>query len=197
MMDNFYVLTNVDLKELKDAVINNDDELWNVVPYRKQLAPVQSEVDEIIIHGPDFSKLNKKKSNMLKVIKNNKWWEGYYKLPVKQWLMALFQDLDGEGFGRCFISRLKPGSSIGKHTDSDTAEFCRFHFTLKSSEGMRFHCGDEVFEPKTGDIFWFDNQQEHWVENLSHVNRYTMVVDIKTPMHDFYFSRKWQNESKV
>ena len=100
-------------------------------------------------------------------------------------IFGLMARVGGERLGRCLITKLPPGGHIAPHVDggSHAAYYERFHIVLRAEAGSRFRAGDEVVEMKTGDIYWFDNSQEHEVLNTSSDDRVHLIVDVrcKTP----------------
>jgi len=97
-------------------------------------------------------------------------------------IFNLMRYVQGIRLGRVIITRLAPGKKIDSHVDSgDHAEyFQRYHVTLQNSPGSIFRAGDEEVFMQPGEVWWFDNQQEHEVVNNSFQDRITMIVDIKT-----------------
>lgn len=99
--------------------------------------------------------------------------------PLVFGLMAMVQ---GERLGRVVINKLKPGGVIYPHRDSQPhAEYWdRHHIVLQSQPGVVFRSGNEQVYMATGDVWWFDNSEEHEVINNSADDRIHMVVDIRT-----------------
>lgn len=99
--------------------------------------------------------------------------------PLIMWLMSR---VGGERLGRCMINKVKPGGQIYPHADTPAhAEYySRFHIVLQSNPESRFRAGDETVNMAAGDIWWFDNKQEHDVINHGTTDRIHLVVDIRT-----------------
>lgn len=99
--------------------------------------------------------------------------------PLIFGLMALVQ---GERLGRVIINKVSPGGCIYPHADTpDHARYWdRHHIVLESSPGAVFRAGDEKVYMAKGEVWWFDNTQEHEVINNSASNRIHMIVDIRT-----------------
>ncbi|MEJ8855812.1 aspartyl/asparaginyl beta-hydroxylase domain-containing protein [Variovorax robiniae] len=98
-------------------------------------------------------------------------------------ILGLMATVSGERLGRCLITKLAPGGKIAPHVDggSHAAYYERFHIVLHGKTGSLFRAGDEVVEMKTGDIWWFDNSQEHEVANGSDDDRVHLIVDVRCP----------------
>jgi hypothetical protein len=111
------------------------------------------------------------------------WYPAFRQLPavrpIINKLMAAFQ---GEMLGGVLITRIPPGEGIGKHIDRGwhVDYYDKFYVSLRSAPGANFHCADEVINPEPGDVYWFDNRAEHWVENNSVEDRITLIVCIRT-----------------
>lgn len=97
-------------------------------------------------------------------------------------IFNLMRYVHGIRLGRVIITRIAPGKRIEPHIDSGdhAAYYERYHVMLQNAPGSIFRAGDEEVCMKMGEVWWFDNQQEHEVVNNSAVDRLTMIVDIKT-----------------
>lgn len=97
-------------------------------------------------------------------------------MEITRGLMNL---LNVENLGRVIITKLPVGQCIDPHIDEGAyARFYkRYHVTLKNEAGSIFRCGDEVIEPKAGDIYWFDTSKKHEVINNSTADRITLIID--------------------
>lgn len=96
--------------------------------------------------------------------------------------------------GRVIITSLKPGGRISPHIDEGNYpdHFQRFHLPLSSnilstfygkvliSEKMKSYLTESVCM-KPGELWWFDNKKEHWVENLGTSPRVHMIFDAVVP----------------
>lgn len=96
-------------------------------------------------------------------------------------IFGLMARVEGERLGRCMITRLKPGGRIYPHEDmgAPAAYYERYHVVLLSAPGCVFRAGDEKVCMKTGDVWWFDNRQDHEVYNNSQEDRIHLIVDIR------------------
>ncbi len=198
-MRNFCFLGKMDVAPITEALESNAD-LWNVNPDRMIGFNMvgETQFDDIWIHMPPSVAAMDRADVMAdyaRLSHGTMWHPAYYKLPVKPILMELFSLVDGEAFGRVFISRMKPGATIFEHRDVDLEAFTRFHVALHNKSGAVFKCGGEEAEPAVGDFFWFDNSELHSVENNSNEDRLTMVVDIVTPHRQYFFNRLFRSNS--
>lgn len=189
-MKNFVKLGFADVRPLAIELAHRED-LWNEFPDRMIGFNLMGEADfdDIWIHMPTSATLMHRDeimANLAKVSHATRWQRGYYVLPVKKMLSELFNHVDAEAYGRVFISRLQPGKHIFPHIDQDLQAFSRFHIAVQSAQGQVFKCGDEEFTPETGEVFWFNNNVTHSVENNSDSARLTMVVDLITPYSEHF-----------
>jgi hypothetical protein len=107
----------------------------------------------------------------------------YKLLPeARPLVMNLMAYVHGERLGRVMINKIAPGGVIYPHADTpEHAEYySRFHIVLQSQPGVVFRAGDEQVYMATGEVWWFDNKQEHEVINNSADDRIHMIVDIRT-----------------
>lgn len=97
-------------------------------------------------------------------------------------IFGLMASVQGERLGRVIINKVSPGGRIFPHEDTPVhAEYWdRFHVVLQSSPGVVFRAADEKVYMGTGEVWWFDNKQEHEVINNSAIDRIHMVIDIRT-----------------
>lgn len=102
--------------------------------------------------------------------------------PARQIIFGLMSRVQGERLGRCLITLLPPGAKIDPHVDGGehAAYYERYHVVLQSLPGTVFRAGDESVHMNPGEIWWFDNQQEHEVINNSADDRIHMIIDIRT-----------------
>lgn len=97
-------------------------------------------------------------------------------------VMQLMAAVGGERLGRVMINKIEPGGRIFPHADTPAhAEYySRFHVVLSSPNECWFRAGDETIHMSTGEVWWFDNKQEHEVVNEGAEARVHIVVDIRT-----------------
>lgn len=97
-------------------------------------------------------------------------------------VMSLMARVGGERLGRVMINKIAPGGVIYPHADTPAHAdyYSRFHVVLQSQPGVYFRAGDETTYMATGEVWWFDNKQEHEVINNSADDRIHMVIDIRT-----------------
>ena len=96
---------------------------------------------------------------------------------------TLVRQVEGVRLGRVVITRLKPGGRIYPHADggAPATYYQRYRVALNARPGVTFRAGTEAIEQRTGDIWWFDNTEEHEVVNNSDDDRVVMIVDVQCP----------------
>jgi hypothetical protein len=107
----------------------------------------------------------------------------YKLLPeARPLLMNAFAYVGGERLGRAVINKIVPGGRIFPHADTPVHAdyYTRFHLVLQSQPGVDFRAGDEHAYMATGELWWFDNKQEHEVINNSADDRIHLVFDVRT-----------------
>jgi len=177
-MKNFYKLAEkMDIVPLVMALKANPD-LWNENTLRTEHpGTAHSEVSDIWLRFNEVSDES--------TVTDDKECINYpaiFQLPEAQhfifWLMARVK---GERVGRCLITELAPGRTITPHVDMGApAEYYeRYHVVLSGHKGSVFRAGSEQVTMLTGDVWWFDNQQEHEVINNSAEDRVHLIIDIK------------------
>ena len=111
------------------------------------------------------------------------WFDVVNKIPsVKKVIFDLMHKVDGERLGGVLITKLPPGGHIEKHTDAGwhARYYDKFYVPILNSKGSIFGFEDGNIEPNIGEAWWFDNSQNHWVDNKSETDRIAMIVCIRT-----------------
>ena len=93
----------------------------------------------------------------------------------------LMAQVQGERLGGILITKLPAGGVIEGHVDKGwhVDYYDKFYIQLDAGNGSEFWCDDEVFSPRRGDVFFFDNSKLHGVRNSSDIERCTMIVCIR------------------
>lgn len=179
-MKNFSLISpGVDVVPLRSAVMMRPH-LWNQNTLRiKHPGTAHKDVDDIwlrfnkVAEGEEFKVVDD-----MEAINYPAWWELPQARPL---IFDLMRRVEGERLGRCMITRLAPGKTITPHVDMGApAEYYdRFHIVLQAAAGCLFRAGEETIQMSTGEIWWFDNRQEHEVMNNSVVDRVHLIADIR------------------
>jgi hypothetical protein len=106
----------------------------------------------------------------------------WHKLPeAHSMVFGLMAYMKAIRLGRVMINKIKPGGVIFPHRDTleHASYWDRFHVVLQSGPGCNFRCDDEVVNMGTGEVWWFQNLNEHEVQNNSSVDRIHMILDLR------------------
>ena len=100
---------------------------------------------------------------------------------IKELAKDLMHQYDGVELGGVLITRIPAGKMCKPHKDIGwhAQRYDKFAVQITSAPGQTF-CFDGVeLETKPGDLFWFDNQYEHWVNNPTDYERITLIFCIR------------------
>lgn len=170
--------------------VQRQPELWNENKLRTthSLSP-HTEVDDIWLRfndlAPHKNKADEKGLSEYSPLMDEHesiFYPAWFKLPEAQEIIFdLMRIVRGIRLGRVLITRLAPGKKISPHVDggSHAAYYERYHCMLQNNPGSIFRAGNESISMKTGDLYWFDNTQEHEVINNSSEDRISLIIDIK------------------
>lgn len=159
--------------------------LWNQVTLRT--APEQSPhhgLDDIWVrynplenYDPDKGLADFNKEH------DARWYPAYYSLPsVRPLVFDLMRLVEGERLGFVLITRIPPGATCKPHVDRGWhAEYYdKYAIQLESAPGQTFQFAGESLCTEPGDVFWFNNLEEHAVFNPTEHDRMTMIVCIRS-----------------
>jgi hypothetical protein len=177
-MRNFHLMaTGIDTAGLCHDLILRP-ELWNQNRLRQEYPnSPHREADDIWLR---FQSLNSNVIDEHECVEYQAW----HTLPrARSIVHGLVRQAEGVRIGRVVITRLTPGGRIYPHADggSPATYYERFQVGLQCMPGVSFRAGGETIEQRSGDIFWFDNTQEHEVINNSADDRIVMIVDVRVP----------------
>lgn len=109
------------------------------------------------------------------------WYPAAELLGIKQICHDLMHMVHGVELGGVLITRIPPGAKCRPHTDPGwhARHYEKFAVQITSAPGQRFCFEGESLETRPGDVFWFDNQHLHWVDNDTPYERISMIVCIR------------------
>jgi len=179
-MNNFYKLAeNMDINPLMLALKSNSD-LWNENKLRTEHeGTAHSQVSDIWLRFNEVIGVGESVIDDKECVN----YAAIYRLPdARNLILWLMGRVGGERLGRCLITELKPGKKILPHVDMGApAEYYeRYHVVLSGHKGSIFRAGDEQVTMLTGEVWWFDNKQEHEIINNSAEDRIHMIIDIRS-----------------
>lgn len=114
---------------------------------------------------------------------DSQWYPSYYMLPqVRPLVFDLMHLVDGERLGAVFITKTPPGCKIHPHTDNrwHAEYYDKYYIPIQNNEGATFEFPDGVIKPNLGEVWWFDNSVDHWVNNSSTEDRLSLIVCIRS-----------------
>lgn len=164
-------------------------ELWVQDRYWKDHPiPTFREVDTIMLRFPDkppYVASKEEKQEYIALIDQMECFDqpAFALLPeARSMIFGLMARVSGERLGRVLINRLAPGAHIPRHRDCQPEEkyYDRFHIVLQTNQNIEFSTGNEFMRANVGDVFWFDNAEEHEVLNRGDDDRIHMIIDIRT-----------------
>lgn len=111
------------------------------------------------------------------------WLPAYQCLPeLRPILFGLMALVEGERLGGVLITRIPPGGKIAPHVDKGWhAEYYdKYYIPIQNDPGAVFGFEDGVIAPDLGDVYWFRNDNPHWVDNKSARDRIALIVCIRS-----------------
>jgi hypothetical protein len=165
--------------------IQRQPELWNQNTLRTthEQSP-HTQVDDIWLRFNDLAPYESGQTEYSAIVDEHEsiCYPAWFKLPEAQIIIFdLMRLVQGIRLGRVLITRLAPGKVIAPHEDGGThaAYYERYHCILQNHPGSNFRAGDETLCMRPGELYWFDNSQEHEVVNYSNDDRITLIIDVQ------------------
>lgn len=190
MFKNFKLLEkNIYVDALYKDVLAQP-ELWNADTFRTSYpgSPMKN-VDDILIRFPNTNKYNDKKGKDTPQIFHDDttqvWYSAYEKLPSLRPLIAsLMFKFNVCNLHRVLLVKNKPGTGFGAHKDiGDTyvsiPNAKRYYLVVNGKEGNMIRCGDESVSMHTGELWWFNANEEHESMNISNEDRIHLMLDFE------------------
>lgn len=110
-------------------------------------------------------------------------YQAWHDLPsIKPVVRGLMVEFHGTHLGNILITRIPAGASIATHTDAGWAveHFNRkFYIVLHGNARCVNTCEDEEVAMRTGEVWEFDNQLPHGVENHGATDRISLIVTLR------------------
>ncbi len=150
-------------------------ELWNKHTDRtKDFSSPHYGIDDIWIRYAEGGNVTSKEHESV-------WYPSADILNVKPLVMDVFKAVNGTSLGGVLITRIIPGKWVKPHRDLGwhAKNYDKFAVQLTSSPHQAFCFEKSLLESKPGDLYWFNNQELHWVENNSEYERITMIICVK------------------
>lgn len=174
---NARYLFKTDVHDL--AVRLQDDSLYGLHGSRKYTTDVHSDMNDIWVRYNHIDNLGEHFNDSHESV----WYPIIERIPeVLPIVFDLMAAVSGERLGGVLITKLKAGGKILPHIDRGwhAGYYDKFFVPIQNDKGAIFCWDDQVIEPEAGDIWQFNNDVNHWVENNSNRDRIAMIVCIKT-----------------
>jgi uncharacterized RmlC-like cupin family protein len=170
------LLRDFPVKPLREA-LQAHPELWNQRTERTAAADSPHHgLDDIWCRYADPATVREDGSH------ESVWYPPAEVLPVRPMVFALMTAVWGERLGGVLITRIPAGARCKPHVDEGwhARTFEKFAVSIDAAWGQRFCFNGYSLGTRPGDVFWFDNSVEHWVENESDQDRVTLICCIRT-----------------
>ena len=114
------------------------------------------------------------------------WYPSASVLSVGPLVYPLMSLCEGEELGGILITKIPAGKRCLPHRDTQwhASFYEKFAIQIESDPGQSFCFHGESLVTSPGDLYWFNNAHEHWVENPTKSDRVTMIVCIRTTVMD-------------
>jgi len=175
-MKNFRLLQeNVDTTSMLAEIAANTS-AFEAHRGRQEKVKVQREALAIPLRGLRASAIGNRQR---RDVHESRWTSGSQGYPLaRAFLKTAARTLDGE-LSRAKIVSLPPSHRVYPHIDR--GEYYRlrnrYHLVLKSS-GSWMRAGEEEVRMRTGELWWFDNDQMHEACNDGEDDRIHLIFDL-------------------
>lgn len=176
-MRNFKLIRKgIDVEPFLSEIAAVDD-AWCLATGRQQKIWVQREALAIPLRGLRKSAIRGRKR---RDVMESRWTSGALAFPHAQRFIRNTADLLDAAPGRAKIVSLPPGKRVYPHVDRGDyyQVHARLHLVLRSTQGSKLRAGDETCLLRNGELWWFDNQQEHEAWNDGDENRIHLIFDV-------------------
>ncbi len=175
-MKNFKkFLTNVPIEKFLEEVEINDF-LWKEYRFRSEYkGSVHCDTDCIVLRAQEVIGTPSEKD----VVECINFPNMQYFPVIEDYLEDIKELFNVKEFGRVFLVKLYPGGMVKPHIDQGRYAEAghRIHLVLQSDEGNTFTCGSETVHMKPGELWWFDHEVVHYVNNNSNRDRIHLLID--------------------
>lgn len=174
--------SNLDVKKLHEELLAAP-ELWNEHKQRTELY-AHDEISDIWLRYNDADKHN---GDLAKLSEEHDpiWYPAFDKLPAAAPIIFnVMRFAFGERLGGVLITKVPAGAKVKRHVDLGwhATYYQKFAVQIAADENQVFCFDDTSLVTATGDLFTFDNQKPHWVENHGETDRITMIVCVRSSL---------------
>jgi hypothetical protein len=104
-------------------------------------------------------------------------------------VQQVYDHVKGQELGGVLLTKIPAGKKVHRHRDQGwhAGYFSKFNVCIQADEKQVFAFDDAELRCKTGAVFWFRNDIDHWVNNDSDQDRISMIVCIRTAQGPLVF----------
>lgn len=150
---------------------------WDLVTGRQDKIEVQKEAQAIPIRGIAKSKIGARKR---RDVHESRWTNTSKQFPRARAFLQLVAEETDSLLSRAKIVLLPPERRVYPHVDRGDYYRLRnrYHLILQSAAGSWMRSGDEEVRMRTGELWWFDNDQMHEAYNDGELDRIHFIFDL-------------------
>lgn len=177
------IASSFDVRPLREKLQSNLD-LFDRHPFRRYGDSPHTGMTDIWVRYNDFAPYLKRGDFSTINDKHTSVWYPVAKEinEVFPLISNLMQLVSGIELGGVLITKIPPGGKIERHTDDGwhALYYDKYYIPVSNKQGAIFGFEDGIIVPEEGDVWWFNNQTPHWVENNSNEDRIALIVCIRT-----------------
>ncbi len=150
---------------------------WDRNTGRQDKVTVQREAEAIPLRGLVKSKIGGRKR---RDVHETRYTTISRQFPVARGFLEDIAAKEDAMLSRAKHVRLKPGHRVYPHIDRGEYYSVRdrYHLILQSPRGSWLKSGDEEVRMQEGELWWFDNKQEHEAFNDGEADRIHFIFDL-------------------
>ncbi len=176
------LLSNIPVADLREQLLANP-QLWNehkarTVQYaHSDVSDIWLRYNDIKNFDGDLAKFNEQHESV--------WYPSFDLLPASvPIIFNVMRFVMGERLGGVLITKVPAHGRVAPHLDLGwhAKKYQKFAVQISANDQQAF-CFDEMqLITAPGDVYTFDNQKLHWVENDSDEDRITMIICIESAL---------------
>jgi hypothetical protein len=174
------ILQNVDITDLRNAVLKATDEDWNANKFRQETFPESKETTTILFKL-NSGQLESGDRPDVTTTFDDTWnkWKDLVEPVIKQ-VLSVYDNGDKAFINKCLIPKLGPGMSIDEHIDCAYGFNVshRIHVPLTTNDDVYFIIGGQRCIMEVGKAYEIDNKRLHKVSNKGETDRVHLLFDI-------------------
>lgn len=180
------VKSNIDITELREAVLNATEEEWYENIFRKeQGGRIGEQVETILFNLNGAGTPEDVAHNPSKTFFWQKAWDKWKDLvePIVKEAISEYDNHENAFVNKCLIPRMRPGTTIPEHIDLSPVFNVshRIHVPLVTNPDVYFMINGERCIMEEGNAYEINNKVMHSVENKGSETRIHLLFDIYFP----------------